>query len=163
MTSLLSKTVSNLKMRPKTLPSQLNCPNYAENRMFISFSVQKKIGNKANFGIKKPNSINIYTRDSPNRCNLVSTFQFLASLASWYVEDPQLICRRPPLSTHKTCKKLEANLCRVPEPPTWPEGHLPTLWHYLWRTSYAWILCNSRGPRRWPAQNVKSRGDVLMR
>ena len=53
-----------MKMRPKTLPSQLNCLNYAENRMFISFSVQKKIGNKANFGIKKPNSINIYRWDN---------------------------------------------------------------------------------------------------
>ena len=52
-----------MKMRPKTLPSQLNCLNYAENRMFISFSVQKKIGHKANFGMKKPNSINIYKWD----------------------------------------------------------------------------------------------------
>ena len=65
MTSLLSKTVSNLKMRPKTLQSRLNCLNYAENRMFISFSVQKKIADKANFRIKKPNSINIYKWDNP--------------------------------------------------------------------------------------------------
>ena len=50
-------------MRPKTLQSRLNCLNYAENRMFISFSVQKKIADKANFRIKKPNSINIYKWD----------------------------------------------------------------------------------------------------
>ena len=52
-----------MKMRPKTLPSQLNCLNYAENRMFISFSVQKKIGNKLILEGKKPNSINIYGWD----------------------------------------------------------------------------------------------------
>ena len=51
-------------MRPKTLPSQLNCLNYAENRMFVSFSVQKKIGNKHKFEIKKPYSINIYRWDN---------------------------------------------------------------------------------------------------
>ena len=64
--------------------------------------------------------------NSPNECNLLSTLAFQANL------DP--LC---PLITHlyKNCKKLEANLSRVPEPPTWPEGHLPTLWHYLWRTS----------------------------
>ena len=51
-------------MGPKTLQSQLYCLNYAENRMFILFSVQKKIGHKANFGMKKPNSINIYKWDN---------------------------------------------------------------------------------------------------
>ena len=52
-----------MKMRPKTLQSQLNCLNYAENRMFISFYVQKKIGNKLILERKKPNSINIYGWD----------------------------------------------------------------------------------------------------
>ena len=51
-------------MRPKTLPSQLNCLNYAENRMFVSFSVQKKIGNRHEFEMKKPYSINIYMWDN---------------------------------------------------------------------------------------------------
>ena len=51
-------------MRPKTLPSQLNCLNHAENRMLVSFSVQKKISNKHKFEIKKPYSINIYRWDN---------------------------------------------------------------------------------------------------
>ena len=51
-------------MRPKTLPSQLNCLNYAENRRFVSFSVQKKKANVAFFRIKKPYSINIYMWDN---------------------------------------------------------------------------------------------------
>ena len=51
-------------MRQKTLQSRLNCLNYAENRMFISFSVEKKIADKANFRKKKPNSINIYKWDN---------------------------------------------------------------------------------------------------
>ena len=50
-------------MQPKTLHSQLNSLNYAENRRFVSFSVQKKIGNKHKFEIKKPDSINIYMWD----------------------------------------------------------------------------------------------------
>ena len=50
-------------MRPKTLPSQLNCLNYAENRRFVSFSVQKKKANVALFRNKKPYSINIYMWD----------------------------------------------------------------------------------------------------
>ena len=53
-----------MKIRPKTLPSQLNCLNYAENRMFISFSDQKKIANVAFFWMKNPYSINIYEWDN---------------------------------------------------------------------------------------------------
>ena len=63
MTSFLSQTVSDMKMRPKTLQSRLNCLNYAENHMFISFSVQKKKAYKLIFVKKKPNSINIYKWD----------------------------------------------------------------------------------------------------
>ena len=63
MTSFLSQTVSDIKMRPKTLQSRLNCLNYAENHMFISFSVQKKKANIALFRIKNPDSINIYMWD----------------------------------------------------------------------------------------------------
>ena len=50
-------------MRPKTLQSRLNCLNYAENRRFISFFVQKKKAYKLIFVRKKPNSINIYKWD----------------------------------------------------------------------------------------------------
>ena len=52
-----------MKMRPKTLPSQLNCLNYAENRRFISFFVQKKKAYRLILARKKPNSINIYRWD----------------------------------------------------------------------------------------------------
>ena len=50
-------------MRPKPLPSQLNCLNFAENRRSISFFVQKKIADKLILERKKPNSINIYGWD----------------------------------------------------------------------------------------------------
>ena len=52
-----------MKIRPKTLPSQLNCLNDAENRRFISFFVQKKKAYRLILARKKPNSINIYRWD----------------------------------------------------------------------------------------------------
>ena len=69
-----------MKMRPKTLPSQLNCLNYAENRMFISFSVQKKKANIGVFRIKNPDSINIYEWD----CTGADNRDFLSQFRSYF-------------------------------------------------------------------------------
>ena len=57
------------------------------------------------------------TRDSPNGCNLVSTFQFLARLASWYVEDPSWYVEDPLYLPTKIVKNLKPTSVESPNPP----------------------------------------------